>query len=99
MCQLCTFYYPLRKKRCILLPEGTDVHIQQCIREEDLKLCLPSYPKVIVELEKNKKLNCIYGAYNLIMVLYLIMLISSTLKILFCFGFLSFENFWFYIWV
>ena len=26
-CQMCTFYCPLRKKRCTLLPEETDVHI------------------------------------------------------------------------
>ena len=26
-CQMCIFYCPLRKKRCTLLSEGTDVHI------------------------------------------------------------------------
>ena len=26
-CQMCTFYCSLRKKRCTLLPDGTDLHI------------------------------------------------------------------------
>ena len=50
-CQECTFCCPIRKKRCILLPEATDVH------QKDLNLCLPLYyyGKVIVELEKKHK--------------------------------------------
>ena len=32
-CQMCTFYSPLRKNRCTVLPEGTDVHIWQHIRK------------------------------------------------------------------
>ena len=56
-CQECTFCCPLRKKRCTLLPEATDVHIQQQIHQKDLNLCLPLYyyGKVIVELEKKYK--------------------------------------------
>ena len=50
-CQVCTFYCPLKKKNYTLLPEGTDVHIQQHIRQKDLNLCLLLYyyGKVIVE--------------------------------------------------
>ena len=69
-CQVCTFYCPLRKKRCTFLPEGTDVHIQKHIYEKDLNLFLPLfyYTKVIVELQKHRqriKLCYAYGAYNL----------------------------------
>ena len=32
-CQMCTFYCPLRKNRCTVLPEGTDVHIWQHIKK------------------------------------------------------------------
>ena len=58
-CQLCKFYCPLRKKRFTLLPEGTDVHIQQYIHQKDLNLCVPRYyhDKVIVELEKTQTRN------------------------------------------
>ena len=58
-CQVCTFYCPLRKKRCTLLPEGKDVHIQQHIHQRDLNLFLPLYyyGKVIVELEKTQIRN------------------------------------------
>ena len=58
-CQMCTFYCPLRKKRCTLLPEGTDVPIQQYIYQKDLNLCLSlyCYGKVIVELEKTQTRN------------------------------------------
>ena len=68
-CQMCTFYCPLRKKRCILHTEGTSIHIQQHIHQKDLNLCLPLYyyDKVIAELEKNtnKEFNCVYSACNL----------------------------------
>ena len=58
-CQECTFYFPLRTSRCILLPDGTDVHIQQHIHQKYLNLCLPPYyyGKVIVELEKTQTGN------------------------------------------
>ena len=58
-CQVCTFYCHLRKKRSILLPEGTDVHIRQHIHQKDLNLCLPLYyyGKVIAELEKTQTRN------------------------------------------
>ena len=68
-CQVCTFYCPLRIKRCTLLPKGTDVHIKQRIHQKDLNLCLPLYyyGKVIVELEKNANMefNCACGACDL----------------------------------
>ena len=40
-CQVCIFYCLFRKKRCTLLLEHTDVHIQQCIHQKYLNLCLP----------------------------------------------------------
>ena len=54
-CQECTFYCTLWKKRCTLLPDGTDKHIQQHIHEKDLNLCLRLYyyGKVLAELENN----------------------------------------------
>ena len=98
-CQMCTFYFSLRKKRCTLLPESRDVHIQQHIYQKDLNLCLPLY-KVIVELGKTQTRNST-------VFMLLIIWSNSTLKFLFLFGFneclwaifslLSFENFWFYI--
>ena len=42
-CQMCTFYCPLRKKRCTLLPEGTDVHIWKHIHQKDWTLYLSLY--------------------------------------------------------
>ena len=55
---------------CAVLPEGTDVHIQQHNHQKDLNLCLSLYyyGKVIVELAKNasKEFNCVYGDCNLI---------------------------------
>ena len=58
-CQVCTFYCPLRKKRCTLLSETKDVHIQQHIHKKDLNLCLPQYyyRKAIAELEKTQTRN------------------------------------------
>ena len=58
-CQLCTFYCPLRKKSCPLLPEVTNVHIQQIIHQKYLNLCLPSccYGQVIFEQGKTKTRN------------------------------------------
>ena len=49
-CQVYTFYYLLSKKMSTLLPEGTDVHIQQHIHQKHFNLCLPLsyYGKVIV---------------------------------------------------
>ena len=57
--QVCTFYCPLRKKRCTLLQEGKDVHIQQHIHQKDLKICLPLYyyGNLVVELEKTQTRN------------------------------------------
>ena len=57
-CQECTFYCSLRKK-CTLLPEGTDVHTQQHIYRKNLNLYLPLYyyGKVIVELKKKQQGN------------------------------------------
>ena len=58
-----------RKKRCTLLLEGTDVHIQRHNYQKDLNLfrSLFYHAKVIVELAKNtnKKFNCVYRAYDL----------------------------------
>ena len=83
-CQMCTFYCPLRQKRCTLLPKGTDEHIQQHIHQKDLNLCLPLYyyAKVSVELEKNtnKEFNCV-------MLKVLVIRRSNTLKFQFVFGF------------
>ena len=57
------------KKRCTLLPEGTDMHIHHCNDRKDLNPCLSLYycGKVIVELENNtsKEFNCGYGVCNL----------------------------------
>ena len=55
-----TCYSPLRKKRCTLLPGGTDVYIQRHIHQKDLNLCLPLYyyAKVIAELKKYTN-NCV----------------------------------------
>ena len=58
--QECTFYCTLRKKkRCVLLSEGTDVHIQQHIHQKDLNLCLTLYyyGKVFDQLEKKQTRN------------------------------------------
>ena len=81
-CQVCTFYFPHRKKRYTIVPRGIDVHIQQQIHQKDLNLCPTSYyyAKVIVELEKNtnKEFSC---------VMVFIMTPSSTLKSQFVFGF------------
>ena len=51
-CQECTFSSSLKKKRYTILPEGTDIYIQQHIHQNDLNLCLTLlyyYTKVIVE--------------------------------------------------
>ena len=55
-CQICTFYCPLGKKKCTLLPESTDVHVQQHIHQKDLNLCLQVYyySQVIIKLEKTQ---------------------------------------------
>ena len=83
-CQLCTFYCPIKKKRCTVLHKGIDVHIQQHIHQKDLNLCLPLYyyAKVSVELEKNtnKEFNCV-------MLKVLVIRRSNTLKFQFVFGF------------
>ena len=98
---MCIFYCLLRKKRCTLLPDGTDVRIQQHIHQKDLNLCLPlyQYGKVIVELEKAQTRN----STGLIV---LVIWPSSTFKLPFVFGFnkwcyssnnfflLSFKNSW-----
>ena len=47
---VCAFYCSLRKKSSSLLPEGTDVHIQQHIHQKYSNLCHPLYyAKVTVE--------------------------------------------------
>ena len=69
-CQVCIFYCSLSKKRGTLLPEGTDIHIQQHIHQKDLNFCLKLYyyarlgcyiitmqSKVIVELAKTQTRN------------------------------------------
>ena len=33
-CYMCTFYWPLRKKRCTILPVGTNVHVCQHIHQK-----------------------------------------------------------------
>ena len=42
-CQVCTFYCPLSKKTCTLLPEGTDVHTRKHIHQKDWILYLSLY--------------------------------------------------------
>ena len=56
-CQQCTFYCPLRKNRCTLIPDGTDIHIKQHIHQKDLNHCLPLYyyGNGIADLEKKHK--------------------------------------------
>ena len=56
-CQVCTFYWPLRKKRFIILPKGTCVHIQQHIHQKDLNLCLDhvTMPRLLLNLKKHKQ--------------------------------------------
>ena len=58
-CQVCTFYCPLKKKRCTLFPEGTDIHNQQHIHQKYLNLCLPLdyYAKIDFKLEKTRTSN------------------------------------------
>ena len=81
-CQVCTFYCPLRKKRCNLLPEGKDVHIQQHIHQKDSNLSLPLYysGKAIAELEKTQ-------TRNLTVFMVLVILPNGSFKFLFAFGF------------
>ena len=76
-CQLCIFYCPLRKKRCTLLPEDLDVHIQQHIQQKNLNLFLPLYyyGKFIVELEKTQARNL-----TVFMVLVILFLISINVS-------------------
>ena len=79
-CQICTFYCPLKKNRFIILPKGTDVHIQQHIHQKDLNLCLHhvTMPRWLLGKNTNNKFSC---------VMVLIMRPSSTLKFQFVFGF------------
>ena len=66
-CQVCTFYCPLRKKRFIILPKGTDVHIQQHIHQKDLNLCLHciTMPRLLLNWKKQKQdIQLCYSAYN-----------------------------------
>ena len=69
MVQECIFYCAPRKKRYTVLPEGTDIHIQQHNHRKGLNpfLSLYYYGKVIVELENNTntKFNCVYCVCNL----------------------------------
>ena len=58
-CQECIFYCACRKKRYTILPEGTDIYIQQHNRQKDLNPCLSlyCYGKVIAELENIQTRN------------------------------------------
>ena len=63
-------YCAARKKRYTLLPESTDINIQQHNHRKDLNpsLSLYYYGKVIItELENNtnKEFKCVYGVCNL----------------------------------
>ena len=80
-CQVCTFYCPLIKMRCNLLPEDKDVHIQEQIHQKGLNLPLYYYGKFIVELEKIQ-------TRNLTVFMVIVLWPSSTLKFL---GFLRFQ--------
>ena len=56
------FYCSLKKReRHTILPEGTDVHIQQHIHQKDLNIRLTLYfhAKAIVELEKTQTKNAV----------------------------------------
>ena len=55
--QVCTFYCPLIKMRCNLLPDDIDVHIQEHIHQKGLNLPLYYYGKLIVELKKIQTRN------------------------------------------
>ena len=81
-CQECMFYCATRKKRYTILPEGTDIHIQQHNCRKDLNPCLSlyCYGKVIVELENTQTMN-------LTVFMMLVIWPSSTLKFLFVFDF------------
>ena len=94
-CQECTFFCPLKKKRCTLLPEDADVHIQ---------MYLLHYIVMARQLLNWRKTQ----TRNLTVFMMLVIWTSSTLKFLFVFGFswclwaifsLSLERFLFYIWV
>ena len=91
-------YFPLKKKRYTISPEGTDEHIQQHHSSKifeplsDIILLCQGYSWI--GKNKNKEFSC---------VMMFIMRPNSTLKFQFIFGFwaifslLNFENFWFYI--
>ena len=95
------FTVPPRKKRCILLPGGTDVHIQQQIHLKKLKplsfIILLCQDYCCIEKDTG---NLCHDAYNQT---------SKYFEVPICFGFneslweifslLSFENFWISIWV
>ena len=55
------FIVPSKRERHTILPDGTDVHIQQHIHQKDLNICLALYfhARVIVELEKTQTKNAI----------------------------------------
>ena len=81
-CQVYTLNCPLRKKRF------TVVHIQQHIHQNDVIICLALYyyGNVIVELEKQIR-NLAVFMVLIILILYHKMLVSSTLKFVFVYGF------------
>ena len=58
-CQVCTFYCPLRKKRCNLLPESAGVHTEQHNHRKKFKPLSVTYyyGKVTVELDKTQTKN------------------------------------------
>ena len=80
--QECIFYCAPRKKRYTLLPEGTDIHIQQHNCWKDLNPCLSIYyyGKVIVELQNSQ-------TRNLTVFMVFVIWQSSTSKFLFVFDF------------
>ena len=66
-CQVCTFYCPLRKMRFIILPKGTNVHIQQHIHQKYLNLCLlhVTMPRLSLNWKNHKQeIQLCYGACN-----------------------------------
>ena len=67
LCQVCTFYCPLTKKRFNILPKGTGVDMHQHIHQKDLILCLHhvTMPRLFLNCKKHKQeIQLCYGAYN-----------------------------------
>ena len=67
LCQVCTFYCPLTKKRFNILPKGTGVDMHQHIHQKDFILCLHhvTMPMLFLNCKKHKQeIQLCYGAYN-----------------------------------